>query len=51
MRNYKSKIIIPDNFLNQSIGKIGEDIFEIWYKRNFENEDLHKLKKLILLIV
>ena len=42
MRNYKSKIIIPDNLLNQSIGKIGEDIFEIWYKRNFENEELHK---------
>jgi len=38
MRNYKSKIIIPDNLLNQSIEKIGEDIFEIWYKRNFKNE-------------
>jgi len=42
MRNYKSKIIIPKNLLNQSTGKIGEDIFKIWYKRNYEDEKLHK---------
>lgn len=42
MRTYKSKINIPKNLRNQSIGKIGQSIFEIWYKRNFEGEDLHE---------
>jgi len=41
MRTYKSKIKIPEKIKNESIGKIGQLIFELWYKRNFEDEALH----------
>jgi len=42
MRTYKSKIKIPENLRSESIGKIGEDIFKIWYERNYEQDELHK---------
>lgn len=38
MRNYLAKIKIPVDLLDKSTGKIGEEIFNLWFNRNFEDE-------------
>ena len=38
MRNYLAKIKIPVDLSNKSTGKIGEEMFNIWFNRNFEDE-------------
>jgi len=40
MRNYLAKIKIPVDLLDKSTGKIGEEIFNLWFNRNFEDEKL-----------
>lgn len=45
MRTYKAKIKIPDNLLNKSTGDIGQQIFELWYKKNYEDELLFEQLK------
>lgn len=38
MRNYLAKFKIPVDLLDKSTGKIGEEIFNLWFNRNFEDE-------------
>lgn len=40
MRTYLAKIKIPNEFMDQSTGFIGEKIFELWFKSNFQDEPL-----------
>ncbi len=44
MRTYLAKIKIPDNLKNQSVGCIGEKVFEHWFKVNYNDEQLFKQK-------
>jgi|TARA_B100001175_G_scaffold317393_1_gene334125 hypothetical protein len=44
MRRYLAKIRIPENLDHQSVGYIGEQIFKLWFKRTFEDEQLFKQK-------
>lgn len=44
MRSYLAKIKIPVDLLSESTGEIGEEIFNIWFNRNFEDEHLFKQK-------
>jgi len=44
MRTYLAKIKIPDNIKNESVGSIGEKVFEHWFKKNFNDEHLFKQK-------
>jgi hypothetical protein len=42
MREYLAKIKIPNEIKNESIGFIGEKIFELWFTYNFQDELLFK---------
>jgi hypothetical protein len=44
MRTYLAKIKIPDNLKKQSVGYIGEKVFEHWFKINYNDEQLFKQK-------
>ena len=44
MRTYLAKIKIPDNLKKQSVGYIGEKVFEHWFKVNYNDEQLFKQK-------
>jgi len=44
MRTYLAKIKITDNLKNQSVGYIGEKVFEHWFKVNYNDEQLFKQK-------
>tara|TARA_R110000803_G_scaffold159557_1_gene223636 strand:+ start:81 stop:500 length:420 start_codon:yes stop_codon:yes gene_type:complete len=44
MRTYLAKIKIPDNLKKQSVGYIGEKVFEHWFKANYNDEQLFKQK-------
>tara|TARA_R110001606_G_scaffold394421_1_gene565317 strand:- start:101 stop:520 length:420 start_codon:yes stop_codon:yes gene_type:complete len=44
MRTYLAKIKIPDNIKKQSVGYIGEKVFEHWFKANYNDEQLFKQK-------
>ncbi len=44
MRTYLAKIKIPDNLKKQSVGYIGEKVFEHWFKSNYNDEQLFKQK-------
>lgn len=46
MRTYIAKIEIPEVCLNANLntGVIGEKLFEIWFKRTYFAEQLHKQK-------
>tara|TARA_Y100000768_G_scaffold375014_1_gene345381 strand:- start:205 stop:627 length:423 start_codon:yes stop_codon:yes gene_type:complete len=44
MRRYIAKIRIPDNLDHQSVGYVGEQIFKLWFKRIYNDEQLFKQK-------
>lgn len=44
MRTYLAKIKISDNLKKQSVGYIGEKVFEHWFKANYNDEQLFKQK-------
>lgn len=44
MRTYLAKIKIPNNLKKQSVGYIGEKVFEHWFKVNYNDEQLFKQK-------
>jgi hypothetical protein len=44
MRNYIAKIKIPEDKLNLSTGRIGEEIFESWFNKNYNDEHIFKQK-------
>lgn len=44
MRTYLAKIKISDNLKKQSVGYIGEKVFEHWFKVNYNDEQLFKQK-------
>lgn len=42
MRNYLAKIELTSTHKSMTSGAIAEDIFEQWFKSNFQGETLHK---------
>jgi hypothetical protein len=42
MRTYLAKIKIPSDIKNKSVGYIGEKIFDIWFKSNYNDEPIFK---------
>jgi len=44
MRNYLAKIELIEDYLSMSSGAIAEDIFEKWFRCNFQGESIHKQK-------
>jgi len=42
MRTYLAKVAISEEMKEMSTGKIGEEVFSIWFSRNFEGESLFK---------
>lgn len=44
MREYLAKIRIPSELSNESVGSIGEKIFQLWFTYNYQDEPLFKQK-------
>lgn len=42
MRNYLAKIKIPVDLIDKSTGRIGEEMFKLWFNNNFEDEEIFK---------
>ena len=44
MRRYIARLIIPLELQSEKVGYIGERLFKIWWRNNFNDEPLFKQK-------